>query len=213
MSSKEKWFQQWTQLETPKEQGKFLQQLPEDLKDDKDIQAIQAGWNCRYFYTDKRKRNIGDRFVWLYLAMRGQGTNQVGQKEIDRIYREALLTDNAVIAFAGNPKFMAESLKEAAASYSPTLREVPPILGIIPQKDKSAAHTNNRVAITIIEGHLHPLWVVAAKLDHSQLVAQTLVNAVLEDYPRIASNFKATIEELPDGEFKNWINQLDIQSE
>lgn len=208
MDTLEKWLEDWKNITDPRERENYLKNVPQELANAPEVEKLKAWWNARYYYADKNHTRLGDRYVWLYLAMSKADRSKAGTAEFKKVYEDALMSGEAKAAYAIDRDMLAAQLFEAAVIYISTIGDPPPILGLIPQRDKTPEARTRRIARMIIEDHLVVVYKMVGKLDYADTVAEQLFKAGEETHSGIEKDLLEIIDDQKSDDYKIWLKGI-----
>ena len=191
----------------PKARRALLEKAHPDTAADPRIQNALLWWDARYVYTDKRKRMVQDRFVWLFVMAWAQADERGGKKgSLATYYQEVFGTPELQTAMAADDLLYGE-LCAAVALFSDTLRNEAPILGIYVPRSRSTDSLNKRVAGQIVGKIMVPLAHWCRGQAYLELVLQALYEGAKSVYPGIQPALLSAIEAIPEAQDRAFLTQ------
>jgi|GEM_PF-988964 len=173
---------------------------------DEALESARLWWHARYAFTDKKKRQVCDKFVWLlmYAASVSQGTFR-DMREFDKVYGSALESPELEKAMAAGDRLF-ENLLSAARIYVDTLRAGRSILGLISTGGQSQDAVNRRVSDGLVRNCFAPIMSRYGDRAHSGLLLRALAQAAGELFAGIQPYLNQALAAYPDDALRSAIN-------
>jgi len=180
-----------------------LKQNPEPQEEISD-EITAAWWAARYHYTNKKKTETMDRFIWFLLSLSNWTSGAVNKKTFVKDYKEAFLSPEIEKAIALDDR-LEQELGDACVTFIQTIDPRPSIFGISTGKMLAKDETMNRIA-AIVAGRLIPgVYAECAQLDHANVLVRCIWNSTEEVYPGIANALEAKVGEYTDEDMREFV--------
>ncbi len=167
---------------------------------DPDIQAAVAWWRARYDYTDRRKKQTRDKYIWLLVSLAACGRGQFsGGKPIREAYQLGFTGEAFEAAMAQHPNGLYEQFLEAAAFFAETYREEPRLLGLVALGKSTKEQTLNRVSRQMVTDILWPFYKACSQLAHNETIFKAIWDGTVQQYPAIPAYLWNYISEKEEG--------------
>ena len=175
-----------------------------ELRDEAEIVSAKAWWDARYYFVNKRKTRVADRFVWFLLSLKcWSDMPRRGGKHVEEAYQEAFCSTNFEKAMALNDQ-LEEEMIQACIDYIETLNPNPGVFGLAVKsisKDEIMNRICNSVATKLIPG----VFSLCGHLKHSDVVARCLWKGADEVYPGISALIEAEVKKYKDDRMRNFV--------
>lgn len=177
-----------------------------EWRDLPEVAAARAWWHARYYFTNRKKTQTCDRYIWFLLNLRGweKGGTSAAKKAIEKTYREAFLSSEAQAAMELEDRAEAEIL-DACTLYIETIDPGQRIFGFSFGPPPSKEEVIKRIA-GIVSGILLPaLYTLCALQPRSDVIARCLCKGAGQVYGGALPVIEANVRGYADGQMRDFV--------
>ena len=197
----------WQQIKAvsdPKEQLHWVE--GNTSADPADLQAAKAWWEARYFFTNKKKTQVTDRFIWFLINLWGitTSTPSTSRKQVVNAYREAFLSPKIEEAISLHNR-LEEEVHDACLAYIQTLDPNPGFLGLKMGKTMNQSEILNRVAAMVAGRLMVGVYTQCADLKYANLIVRGLWKGAVQVYPDISNALEFVVNDYRDAAMRDFV--------
>lgn len=157
------------------------------------LEAVRLWWHARYAFTDKKRRRVQDKFVWLMASCDGFGRGGFSsERALERLCADVLESPELDAACAASDELYAQML-DASALYVSTLLPGRALVGI-PIADRDDKARTRRVGAILLSGVMQPLARYGGRSPRTPTLLRALCAAAAAACPGILPLLSEGIE-------------------
>ena len=197
-------WQQVKAIPDPKERLRWIE--GNASADPADLQAAKAWWEARYAFTNKKKTQVVDRFIWFLINLWGfaASTPSTSGKQVVKAYREAFLSPKMEEAISLHDR-LEEEVCAACLVYIQTLDPNPGFFGLKIGKTISQNEVLNRVAAMVAGKLMAGMYTQCADLKYADLIVCALWKSAVEAYPDISNALQVAVSKYKDEAMRDFV--------
>ena len=180
--------------DTSEDPREFLRKLEEcEFREEAEIKAARAWWDARYYFADKKKKRVGDRFLWFLLNLSSwTNTSALGDKQLVKAYEETFLSPEIEQAMALGDNLEAE-LYDACTQYIDTMNPKTVILGVSAGKALTKDETRRRIASNVAGKLIPGVYLRCGQFAYADVLIRCLWRGAEAVYPGITPALAAVV--------------------
>jgi len=168
-------------------------------------EITEAWWAARYYYTNRKKTQVMDRFMWFLLGLWNWTSGATRGKALVKAYKEAFLSPEMEKAIALDNR-LEQELCEACRTYIQTIDPRPSVFGISTGKMPMKDETMKRIAEIVAGKFLPGVYSQCAQFAYADVLVRSLWNGAEEVYPGIAEMLEAAVGEYKDAGMREFVS-------